>query len=502
MKLPLLKKKIILIYLVMAGTCLFATACGSSEPVQKTGKYDFTDGKILGTLDAKDEEIRLGSTTVKKKSTVSNGEEAAITENKTLDEGGQQSLPEEIQKMVEVCNALNCASNELGTMYCTDPEYVWTAVHHYVMGEEENTDGIRVDEDVIIIEPETVKRYVYAMFGELKDVPDIPTEFEQSEEEGFTAAVSVGTDLRYRFARVKRPETQADVRSVISYTDGTKEMKVSLIDVDDGKEEVCFVYSLRDNGKDTSAASMFAYEITGQRYADTLTDMKMKGIPYIDMVMQKYPETVANIGNEDETTDATIEEVPYFCCNRENNKAVEDLNSRISYEIMEFAMAKEEKGQWHEICSYPYTNTKYVQVVVTYARKPSENSEGNLSTYNYDVNNSIAMGLEDALDVCQMKIEDLYSEVEAAYTPLKDGDVYDGAEYDGFFIKSDGTVDFYMTISINNSTNGAHSRIAAYNTSSKKFWYIFDEEESVVSSGAVDTYIPNLTHGKQDDKEK
>lgn len=476
---------------------MMLSGCNSSSGEVRKQKYDFTEGKVLGTLGTQEEEIKLGSSTAKtNKSSSQADSEATITENKKVEKTEADRLPEEVKKMILLCDSLNIASSQLGMKYCTSPEYVWTAIHNYVMSADVEQEGFRIEGDVAVVDPDTVKRYVYAMFGELKDIPEIPYELQEKAGDEYSAPVTMGNDLKYRFFMGDRGDTRADVMSVISYTDGTKEVKVALIGEEDNKEDVCFIYSLRDNGKDTSATSQFAYEITGQRYADLLTDLKMKGIPYIDMVMQKYPSEEAS--SEDEAINSTIEEVPYFCCNQERNEAVEELNARISYEIMEFAMAKEDKQEWHEICSYPVTNSKYVQVVVTYSRWPNYGTEGKLSTYNYDVANMVAMELEDALKLSNKSFEELFSGIEAAYVPENPGDVYDRAEYDGFFVLPNGSVDFYVTLYVTNPETEPFNRIVAYNTETKELRYIFESETGVVSSKMVDTYIPNLTHGKQD----
>lgn len=486
-------------FVLMIG--LMLSGCNSSSGEVKKQKYDFTEGKVLGTLGTKDEDVKLGSSTAKLTSAAKQAEsEATITENKTVEQSEANRLSEDVKKMITLCDSLNRTSSQLGTKYNTSPEYVWTAIHNYVMGADVEQEGFRIEGDVVVVDPDTVKRYVYAMFGELKDIPEIPYEFQQKAGDEYSAPVTMGNDLKYRFAMGDRGDSRAEVESVISYTDGTKEVKVALIGEEDDKEDVCFIYSLRDNGKDTSATSQFAFEITGQRYADMLTDMKMKGIPYIDMVLQKYPSEEVSSG--DSALNPTIEEVPYFCCNKEKNEAVEELNARISYEIMEFAMAKEDKQEWHEICSYPVTNSKYVQVVVTYSRWPNYGTEGNLTSYNYDVANSVAMGLEEALKLCNMTFEEVFSGIEKAYVPENEGDVYDRAEYDGFFVLQNGSIDFYATIYVNNPNAEPFNRIIAYNTEKKELRYIFESETGVVSEKMVDTYIPNLTHGKQDVTEK
>lgn len=510
------KKGIFAVAVIMTA-CLAMSGCKQKADNQaRHGNYDFTDGKVLGVLGTQESEIRLGSSTSKKSSfqSAATTPVAVVTENKTLNEDNAKELPDEVQDMVGLCDALNIASAETGITYCTDPEYVWRAVRGAMLNADPEEEGFRVEDDALVVDSEIVSRYVYTMFGGLKEIPDIPIDLTKvdDEQQYGSAPITVGTDEFYRFSLEDRGGSQPEVKSVISYTDGTKEMKVALTDVSTGKEEVNFIYSLRDNARDTSLSSIFNFEITGQRPSDMLTDMKMKGIPYIEMVKQRYPED-SNDGNEEsvnaenssddsegeeERVNRSVEEIPYFCCNREINKGVEELNGRISSEIMEFATAKESEEEWHEICAYPVTTTKYVQVVVTYSRWPDYGTDGNLKTYNYDVTNSCAMGMNEALTLSELKIDELYGEIKDAFVPANDGGEYIKAEYNGFLVRKDGSVDFYVTIYLDNNVAEPYDRLAAYNPKTKELRYIFDSDEGVVSKDLEDEYLPVLTHGKKD----
>ena len=488
--------KFLNVIMVMVCACLTLSGCNNEDvgPTVSFGTEDIlSEGKVLGVLgegkndSEKTEDSQKESSSAGEKETSTNKSSGL----KTATSLNVNNLPDDIEDMVELCDALSITSVEMGTSYGNSPEYVWTAVHNAIMNADYKKDGYEIKGDVILADPKIADGMIRAMFGKVKNIPDIPMEMSKEPDEGVPAEVSIGNDFMYHFSLGDRGDSWPEVRRATLYSDGSGEMEVALLGGPTAEEIVSFIYSLRVNTKDTSASAQYDYEITGQRPANRETSNKMNGVPFITMVMQNYPT-----GVKSELLGQSVEEIPYFnSYNRQRAKDIDALNARISYEIMEYAMENEQDGQWHEICTYPVSNMKYVQAAVTYSRWPNYGTDGNIRTYNFDVSGMKALDINDAYALCNMTADQLTKDIRRAYVPGNDKGKIDRIEIGGFLIKEDGSVDFYAVLYIDGTVDEPFDRIVAINSQTKKMRYIFESDEGVVSE-EEDAFNPPLTHGK------
>lgn len=486
------------VILAMTMVCLVLSGCEEEKvgPTVSFGTEDILkEGKVLGVIGEEKVEENSAKSSDSSSSEAPSENAKVTTSSEGLKKATQldiNDLPEDIMDMVSLCDTLNMTSVERGETYGNSPDYVWAAVHNAVMNDDFSIEGYTVHESVVETDPDIVKQMIRSMFGKVKSIPDIPAEMMREDGDGIPASISVGNDSMYSFSLGDRGDSQAEVRRATLYSDGSAEMEVALIGGELSEEIVSFIYSMRMNTKDTSASAKYDYEITGQRPANRETTNKMNGVPFITMVMQNY-----GTGLPGEAANHSVEEVPYFnSYNRGRATGIDALNARISYEIMEFAMAKEDEEQWHEIFTYPVSNLKYVQAVVTYSRWPDYGTEGSIRSYNFDVSGMKALDIRDACAFCDMSESQLIKDIKKAYVPGPDGGKLDRTEIEGFLIKEDGSVDFYAVLHINDTQDEPYNRIAAINSATKEFRWVFDSDEGVVSDELVDNFIPPLTHGK------
>ena len=480
---------------LLAGICLVFAGCSDTKPGVTTsfGTEDIlTEGEVLGFLG---EDVGVENSEAFSDTSVGGADagtaKASSGSLKTATSLDVNDLPENMKGMVSLCDTLNITSVERGENYGNSPEYLWNAVHIAVLNDDLSDEGYTVADNVVEADNETVKELVRAMFGKVKTTPDIPAEYMKSESPDIPAAISVDEETGYSFSLGDRGMSEPEVRRVTVYSDGSAEMEVALLDSEFSEEIVSFIYSVRINTKDTSVSAKYGYEITGQRPANRTTANKMNGVPYITMVMQNYGNKKSDVAAE-----KTIEEVPYFNSLKPKQKGIETLNARISYEIMEFAMMEEDdETQWHEICSYPVSNEKYVQVVVTYARWPAEGTEGEIRSYNFDASSMAAMDYNAAYALCNSDEKTIRKEISSAFSPKKSGEKLDRFNISGFLIKPDGSVDFYVVVYLVNGNGESYNRIAAFDSATKELRFVYDSGESVVSRELEDDFKPALTHG-------
>lgn len=499
--------------------CVILGGCSQEKgSVTSFGTKDIlVEGEVLGTLKGGDDT----ATGKNRKDDGQTGESTQSSAASSLNNGVKRaeqlnvdSLPANVKVMAGLCDVLNRTSAETGTKYTDNPQYVWRTLRHAAMNLPASTEGVSFLEEIVEVEPEKVNNLFHVLFGKMKTLPDIPSDYLTIERYGAPASVSFSNDMKYRFAIGEYKAYRSEIKRATSYSDGSMEIEIALLDDKTLDEKVCFIYTMRANTKDTSASAEYNYEITGQRPADTLTTSKMQGIPFVEIVMQNYGKRSADVSdkeaedkeNEDKEAEAEetasdlnrIEEVPYYGCFAEKNKGVEALNARISTEIMEFAMDKEDEQEWHEICSYPVSDDNYVQVIVTYSRWPNYATDGNLKSYNYDVKNKKALELIDALTVAGLKEDEVIGKIGDAFVGASDAELFENAQIEGFLLRTDGSVDFYATIFVDNKDAGSYNRLVCFNSGSGEMRYIFDSEEVVVPKELEDEHVPELTHGIRD----
>ena len=463
-------------FIILTVLSLCLCAC-EEEPVPKKsfGEVDaLTDGAVLisdtAEEDAGDEQ-ELSNETATSDSTI-----------KTSLRIDTENLTPAMKKMVGLCDAINMAGVEMREIYSfEDPDFVWHCVHLYVCNCTDKNMGF--------------KRVIYAMFGKLSKVPDVPFEAGNEDlEDDEPSHVRISNNLKYRFLAGDRGLSACEVRRVVQYSDGSLEMEIALVDSESGEETVSFIYTMRANTRNTTTSAVFDYEITGARPADKTTRDKIDGMPFVVPIIQVYGY---DSYTEEDPEYYDVEEVLYFNSFAETDEEMDKLNGRISDEILAYANSPCPEGSWHEICSYPLTTYDYVQFATTFATYPVYAQDPDIRCYNYSKNEKRAMDENDAYALCNMSGNTMAEHVRSLWKPSGAAETLTDVIYKGFLVRRDGSTDVFFTINVNNTEAEPYSRLMVYNSGSDDLRWAFDEG-GIVPEEDEDAVKPKLTHGRKD----
>ncbi len=465
------------ILIVSAAVTTAFCAC-KDEPVKKSrfGQIDaLEDGALL--LDGSDVSDEEGKAT----------SDSMIKTSRQLD---AESLPIGVQKMVDLCDAINMTCVEMARPYTQeDTQFMWHCVHIFVSSCNDKEMGFRNVGDYAEADPEVIRDVFFAMFGKIREIPDLAEDIAGSDEG--RPHIVIGNNLKYRFSLGDRGLSEPEVRRVTQYSDGSMEMEVGLVDSETREEIVCFIYSMRANTRDTTTSARYDYEITGSRSADTLTSEKMSGNPYLVPVMQIYGD--GSYPEEDPKNNEVIEILSYNSF-MEHVPGLEELNGRISKELIEYADTEDEEGCWKEICAYPLTTSEYVQEAVSVASCPNDGDDPDIYCYNYDLKKNRSMDKNDALALCSRQEGEITSQITQFWDAPEE---VQGITYRGFIIRRDGSADLFYMLDIKDANGSMHKKMIAYNSLNGSMRKVF-EGDGVIPADEVDETRPALTHGRKD----
>lgn len=404
------------------------------------------------------------------------------------------SLPADLEKMVHLMDSLNQLLCSYGAVYdAADPELVWGSIMITLGNSDWEEYGIQLNEDGMgITVPAALTEEVgYALFGELKGLPEIAENYSVVEEYSGKPAIYQEADGAYTFSIGDRGLSDYRVESFTDNGDGTYTAIVSLNATGpDWNEIVCFSYALRETTHASENAA-FAYEIISAEPADKLTEDKLAGIPYFNMYTQEYGY---EIYEEEDSKYYEIVEIPYFGTLNWDDTSFQGLNDRIMEELYSAAEeGRSDEVTWPDIRSYVMTDDTYMQAVSTAIIYPNYATQGDVYSYNYDKKNQCEMTIEDGLKLAGTTEEELLSKTAAAYMPDDKTSVYDRAELGGFRVKQDGSVDFYLKLFIKNPEADDFNQIATYQMSDETL-QIYDGEVLIPDS-EIDVFALPLTHG-------
>ncbi len=489
--LDVMKKHVLCRLTIIAILAAYALCgCGEQDIANKSsfGQVDaMQDGKVLikSGNDAEDDDENAD-----KEDNAATGS-ATIKTAKTLD---VEELPGDVADMAGLCDAINMACVEQQKIYDhNDAGLVWHCVHLYVCNCNDKRMGFETISDYREASPRVVDDVIYAMFGKLREIPKIP-EAVLGDSEGEASHVMISNDLKYRFRMGDRGVSEPVVRRATQYSDGSLEMEVALVDSDTDEETVSFLYTMRANTRDTTTSARFKYEITGVRPADKITSDKISGVLFLSPVVHvygydSYPKDDAGY-NE-------IEEILFFNSFKEHVPGMEELNQRISNDIMVLANTEPAEGQWHEIISYPLTTDEYVQVAVTFATYPDDDNDPDIRCYSYDKKKNRAMDINDALGFCGISREELDGLVRQQWEKNHSEDTIGAVTYKGYIVRADNSVDFFYVIKTTDNNGTDHLRLTGYNNGSGKLTE-FKYGQDLIPDSETDTLKPPLTHGRKD----
>ncbi len=481
----------ILISIISLISLLSLTLCGcKSEPAQKTrfGQTDaMQDGATLANING---EVIVGENDEVEGEVITGGAPIKTAKSLNVDE-----LPANIEKMVGLCDAINMVCVKKQKTYSPDDEdFIWHCVHMYIGNCNDKKMQLSRVGNYIEADPKVVKDIVFAISGKLRVLPQIP-ETEMSETGG-EAHIMMGNNLKYRFSVGDRGLSEPEVRRVTQYSDGSLEMEVALVDSETHEETVCFIYSLRANTKDTTTSARFSYEITGARSADKATSDKINGMPYLVPVIQVYGYDSYPKGDPRYTE---VKEVLMFASFAEHIPGMDELNSRITSEVLSAADEEDPEGGQTRICSYPVTTSELVQVATKIVRYRDSRTIPDVYCYNYDIKKSRSMDRNDALSICGLSADELSESIASLWAQIdKDGEnPLVGSRYAGFMVREDGSADVYYILEVADDEAGTVGKIVVYNSVSKKI-RIIGNDDDLLPASEVDDTRPRLTHGRKD----
>ncbi|MBO4890803.1 MAG: hypothetical protein J5574_07410 [Lachnospiraceae bacterium] len=472
-----------IIALTVMSSCL--CACGK-EPAPKSsfGQVDaMQDGTLLIDNSVPREERETAEDVIEATSA------STLKTAKSLD---VEDLPEGVARMAGLCDAINMACVEKQSAYSFEnSDFMWHCVHLYVGNCTDKALKLTRVSNYVDVNPGILNQIMYAMFGKLRAIPDIPDDAMKFEDG--VAHIMITNYLKYRFLLGDRGMSECEVRRATQYSDGSLEMEVALVDSETREETVCFIYSMRANTRDTTTSALFDYEITGARAADRATADRIEGRPFLVPVVMVYGFDAYPAGD---VRSNEVEEVLYYDSFKEHVPGMDELNARISGEMLDKANSEVPEGSWHEICSYPMSDSEYVQVAITYALRPDDTDDPEIHCYNYSVKKSRAMDESDAMSLCDTtsaklatRVSDLWEKSEGARPA--------GISYSGFMIRKDGSVDVFYNLDVTDAEGAAHRKAVAYNSEADSIRKAF-EGEGVIPESETDTMKPKLTHGRKD----
>lgn len=178
-------------------------------------------------------------------------------------------------------------------------------------------------------------------------------------------------------------------------------------------------------------------------------------IPTISMQIQNYD-------NEN------IVEIPKF--NADNNKAIDQLNFQIEDELIdeynEF-ITEAKQNEYIEIKSYPFTDDKYIQVIVTEIEYPTYATQGEIYSYNYDISNNKIITLSEAMKNFNIT-NDIIRQAFSQYYQPQANEVLDSIEAEAFRIIGD-NIHIYLDVSFDSSQSDDFDLIYTYDVAQNIF---------------------------------
>ena len=180
---------------------------------------------------------------------------------------------------------------------------------------------------------------------------------------------------------------------------------------------------------------------------------------HIDMRLQRY--------NNDSDYCEEIFEIPIFISNMANSE-LEKLNIKVSTLLDYYTGDYEgysDEDTWN-IISYPISNSNYLQVITTAISYPNYGTDGEVYSFNYDINNKKMMTLSDVYNYDKKSKDEIISKIKTLYSKSK---IYDGSslkkiDINGFLIIDD-SVRYFVTIYENSPGIGYTDSIYTYDSS-------------------------------------
>ena len=211
--------------IVISLLSLSLVACKDAQPQKSSfGEVDpMVDGQVLAESVVEDDAIGDSDGS-------SEDELTSDTPSKTSKQLDPQDLPDDIKRMADLCDAINMGCVENQSAYSADDtELIWHCVHLYVTNCTDKIMGFTTVGDYYEADPRIINDVIYAMFGRLRELPQLPE--LSGENDGDHPHIQISNDLKYRFTAGDRGSSEPEIRRVTQYSDGSMEMEVALVDL-------------------------------------------------------------------------------------------------------------------------------------------------------------------------------------------------------------------------------------------------------------------------------
>jgi len=220
------------------------------------------------------------------------------------------------------------------------------------------------------------------------------------------------------------------------------------------------------------------------------------------------PESTPVIDNSETTVSmmtqeydkSNIAEIPMISYDGKN-PVIEMLNNDIKQGIQQkynsFVNAPED-DMWIEIKTYPFTDKRMIQLIITDIIYPNYGTDGDIVSYNFDKDNnewiSVAIALE-RLDIDNKFVE---KGVKRLFVPSNEEEQVDNIEIAGFRYIDSNTTEFFLKIAVINPSADPYDGIFIYTYSPQKQTLTrFDIKHFLNSSHQPDKMTPPLYYGRQ-----
>jgi len=404
-----------------------------------------------------------------------------------------EELPENIEDMVGLCEALNMYQYDSGKMYnYANDEFVWNSLQRAIASNKKRINGIEENNNNIITVTNSVANdFGFALFGDLTSLPNVPNKMVE-DHQCFYTSTSIDNEIKYNIAKLEEIPAYAEVRKAVIYPDTTAIMEVATISSITGSEICDYTYFMRMNIRDLSTSARFQYEIVSCKPSSKNTISRMAGIPYIGFEKQIYGHKLY-IQSDPKYNE--VLEIPHFLTAK-SSAEIDKLNEKIEKDL---ALNEDDldENQWAEIISYPVSNDKYLQVICSKNIYPSYGTCGDITSYNFDINNRYTINLAYAYVIAGTTREALDEKVRKAdFSDFEEYSEYDHCDCQGFLIRENGSIDFYFKLFFESIIGEEPFEMFGSINSKDGVLKIYENGEDLVDEDLVSEEYPPLTHGK------
>ncbi len=155
------------------------------------------------------------------------------------------------------------------------------------------------------------------------------------------------------------------------------------------------------------------------------------------------------------------------------NAAVDEINSEMDELMEEYQeIAARDDGSWAEYRTFVESNSQYINLLVHSITYPTYGTQGDITSFTYDIANQRALDAEDCLaeySLTESKIASLFADY---YSTADDSAPYRSiieSEVEGCVRQEDGSAEFYLNVETEPKADAPDE----YQTSSSNALYVY-----------------------------